>query len=177
MRGFDKLFSEMLSVCKELTAADKGELWEHYNPEPAAEMSEIMQAQEKLNVRFSEEYIEFLKTANGWNCFYQLVDLFGTEDFISEESERMTYAKNLLNVNLEYIDSLQSIRDYLLPIAVSRTDMDLFVLMLAEGEEYGQVVWLAGGEIERFSSFNHFFEEMIEYNREELEDVINYNAE
>lgn len=40
-------------------------------------------------------------------------------------------------------------------------------MVLKEGEDYGTVIWLAGGEIERFDSFTEFFEAMIEYNRED----------
>lgn len=35
------------------------------------------------------------------------------------------------------------------PIAVSRTDKDLFVMVLTEESEYGQIIWLTGGEIKR----------------------------
>lgn len=162
----------MLMVRNELYQADKEQLWEYYYPEVAAEMSEIVFSQEKLQIKLSEEYIDFLLCANGWKCFYQLVDLFGTKDF---ETEIMSYAKTLLNVEVEYDESLYSIKDCLFPVAVSRTDKDLFVMVLAEGKEYGQVIWLAGGVIERFHSFSEFFEAMIEYNKEELEDIITEN--
>ena len=112
------------------------------------------------------------RNANGWKCFYQLVDLFGTKDF---ESNMMSYAKTLLNAETEFDESLQKNRDYLFPIAVSQTDNDLFVMVLADGREYGQVIWLAGGVIERFDTFSEFFEAMIEYNKEELEDIMGEN--
>lgn len=160
---------EMLLVRNELYEEDKKQLWEYHYPEVATEISEIMFVQEKLKIKLSEEYINFLLCANGWKCFYQLVDLFGTKDF---EAESMIHAKMLLNAELKYNELLYNIKDYLFPIAVSRTDKDLFVMVLVEGEEYGQIIWLAGGEIERFSSFCDFFEAMIEYNKEELEDMI-----
>ena len=50
-------------------------------------------------------------------------------------------------------------------------------VVLAEGENYGQIVWLAGGEIDRFSSFIEFFDSMMEYNRLGLERMIDENAE
>lgn len=165
---------EMLMVRNELYKADKGQLWEYHYPEVAAESSEILLAQEKLQIKLSQDYIDFLLCANGWKCFYQLVDLFGTKDF---EAENMSLAKTLLNIELEYDESLNDIKEYLFPIAVSRTDKDLFVMVLTEGREYGQIIWLAGGEIERFLSFSDFFEAMIEYNKEELEDILDENMD
>lgn len=160
---------EMLIVRNELYKADKGQLWEYHYPEEAAEVSEVLLSQEKLQIKLSQDYIDFLLCANGWKCFYQLVDLFGTKDF---EAESMSLAKMLLNTELENDKSLNDIKEYLFPIAVSRTDKDLFVMVLIEGREYGQIIWLAGGEIERFLSFSDFFEAMIEYNKEELEDIL-----
>lgn len=165
---------EMLMVRNELYKADKGQLWEYHYPEVAAELSEILLAQEKLQIKLSQDYIDFLLCANGWRCFYQLVDLFGTKDF---ETENMSLAKMLLNAELEYDESLNEIKEYLFPIAVSRTDKDLFVMVLTKGREYGQIIWLAGGVIERFLSFSDFFETMIEYNKEELEDILDENKD
>lgn len=172
MNRWKKRLAEMLMIRNELYKADKGQLWEYYYPEVAAELSEILLVQEKLQIKLSQDYIDFLLCANGWRCFYQLVDLFGTKDF---ESESMSLAKMLLNTELEYDELLNDIREYLFPIAVSRTDKDLFVMVLTEGREYGQIIWLAGGEIERFLSFSDFFEAMIEYNKDELEDILNEN--
>ena len=158
----------MLMVKNALYQADKEQLWEYHYPEVAAQMKEILSVQKKLDVKFSEEYTEFLQYANGWKALYQLVDLFGTRDF---DSESMEYARKLLNTEMANDKSLDRWGGLLLPIAVSRTDKDLFVMVLAEGEQYGQVIWLAGGEVERFASFCEFFDAMIEYNKEELEDM------
>lgn len=168
MNEWKERIEEMRAVRDELYQADREQMWEYYHPEGAAERSEILSAQEKLQINLSQDYIDFLLCANGWKCFYQLVDLFGTKDF---DSEIMSYARELLNVELEYHDELRTVKEYLFPIAVSRTDKDLFVMVLAEGSEYGQVIWLAGGEIERFDSFGEFFEAMIEYNQGDLEDM------
>lgn len=159
----------MLSVRDQLYKADKDELWEYHFPEVAANMSDISDIQEKLGVSFSDDYIDLLLCADGWQCFYQDVDLFGTKDY---ETEKFTYAKTLLNVEAEYDEELRKLKDHLLPIAVSKTDKDLFVMILKEGEDHGTVIWLAGGEIERFDSFGDFFEAMIEYNKEDLEELL-----
>lgn len=174
MDRWKERLAEMLIVRNELYKADKGELWEYHYPEEAAELSEILLYQDKFQIKLSQDYINFLLCANGWKCFYQLVDLFGTKDF---ETENMSLAKMLLNNELEYDKSLDDIKEYLFPIAVSRTDKDLFVMVLTEGRKNGQIIWLAGGEIERFHSFSDFFEAMIEYNKEELEDILDENMD
>lgn len=160
----------MLKVRNEMYLADKEQLWDYYYPELAAQPEDILSLQKKLNVTLSQDYIDFLLRADGWKCFYHDVDLFGTKDF---DTESMTYASLLLSVELEYHDSLRQMKDQLLPIAVSRTDKDLFVMVLTEGKDFGQIVWLAGGEIDRFSSFIEFFDSMMEYNQLELEEMLN----
>lgn len=169
MKDWQERIAAMLTVREELQKSDEDELWEYYSPEAAADMSEISEVQKKLGLSFIEDYIDFLLCANGWKCFYQTVNLFGTKDY---ESEIFTYAQKMLDVELEYIDELREIREHLLPIAVTELDMDKFVMVLKEGEDYGTVVWLAGGEIERFDSFSDFFEAMIEYNKEDLEELL-----
>lgn len=169
MNRAKKLLETMRQVRDELCEADKQRLWEYHAPEAPAAMDEITSAQERLGVRLSWEYEDFLLCANGWKCFYQNVDLFGTGDF---ESKAMEYARKLLETEVLYDESLSRIKDKLLPIAVSRTDKDLFVMVVTEDCAHGEVIWLAGGEIEVFSSFEEFFEEMIEYNREELGDML-----
>ena len=76
-------------------------------------------------------------------------------------------------IECENNNELLEINKYLLPVAVSRTDMDLFVMVLKTGRRFGEIIWLAGGEIDRFESFKDFFKAMIEYNKLDLEDAKN----
>ena len=62
-------------------------------------------------------------------------------------------------------------KEDLFPIAVSRDDLDLFVMVLKKGNRYGEIIWLAGGEIDRYESFTEFFKAMIEYNKLNAEDL------
>lgn len=55
--------------------------------------------------------------------------------------------------------------------------MDLFVMPLAAGAQVPPVIWLAGGEVERFASFRGFFEAMIEYSRADLADLADRGRE
>ena len=61
---------EMLMVRNELYKADKGQLQEYHYPEVASELREIQLAQQKLQIKLSQDYIDFLLCANGWKCFY-----------------------------------------------------------------------------------------------------------
>jgi hypothetical protein len=56
-------------------------------------------------------------------------------------------------------------RDRLLPIATTLEDRDLFVLDL----ETGEVIWLAGEEIDRYPNFDEYFAAMVAYNQQEIE--------
>ena len=49
--------------------------------------------------------------------------------------------------------------------------MDIFVTPVVDGKQVPPVIWLAGGEIDRFTSFRDFFLAMIEYNVLDLQDV------
>ncbi len=56
----------------------------------------------------------------------------------------------------------------LLPIAATTQDRDVLVTEVVDGVQAPTVVWMAGGEIERFGSFTDFFLAMIAYNELEL---------
>ena len=49
--------------------------------------------------------------------------------------------------------------------------MDLFVMVLKKGERFGEVIWFAGGQIDKYESFTEFFLAMIEYNKLGVEDM------
>lgn len=166
---WEELIIKMLKVRNDLYIADKNRLWQYYYPEVAATQREIDNIQNKLKITLSNDYMNFLLCANGWQCFYQMVDLFGTCDLMSDKSET---SKKLLNIEMEYDERLKKLDGYLLPIAASRNDKDLFVMSLKKEPNFGEVIWLAGGEVDRFSTFVKFFESMVEYNKEELEDIL-----
>lgn len=99
----------------------------------------------------------------------QYINLFGTKDY---ESDLFAYVQYRLGVEVEYIDELREIRHRLLPIAINMTGKDQFMMVLKEGEDYSTVIRLTDGEIERFGSFTEFFEAMIDYNKEDLEELL-----
>ena len=162
MEKYKQLIVRLLTVRDKMMEIDTKQMWEYHFPEIACNESEIERVQEYIGFKLDNEYVSFLLCANGWKCFYQMVDLFGTKDLVSD---KMKIAEDYLQAELEYDEELCSIKDKLLPIACSQDDNDLFVLVLDGCTYSGSVIWLAGGQIDRFDSFYDFFESMIEYNR------------
>jgi|SRR6185312_537968 len=114
------------------------------------------------------QYATFLRHANGWRAFYQTVDLFGTGELSG--GSLMTYACDLLRyVEPEVLVTADLQRADLLPIAATRQDKDLFVLVKPGAKQSGSVVWFAGTEIQRFDGFEEYFLVMVDYNRSQIE--------
>jgi len=86
----------------------------------------------------------------------------------------MNYAKTILHTILEYQEEFE-IND-LLPIAVSRDDIDVFVLVVGE-KSFGQVIWFAGGIIERFDSIRAFLTEMLKLSKATIDNKMRKNQE
>ncbi len=168
MEDWKSIIVTLVYIRQKMRKVDKDNLWEYYLPEVATTKEDIDQVQQKLHICLSDEYQNFLLYANGWSCFYQMVDLFGTKDFISDKMER---ALEMLSIVLEYNEELYEMKKNLFPIAISRIDIDLFVMVTKKGEMFGEVIWFAGGEIERYKSFTEFFMAMIEYNKLDAEDL------
>lgn len=82
----------------------------------------------------------------------------------------MTYACDLLRyVEPEVLVTADLQRADLLPIAATRQDKDLFVLVKPGAKQSGSVVWFAGTEIQRFDGFEEYFLVMVDYNRSQIE--------
>jgi len=154
----------MIYVKQELMKQDVNGIWPHYFPEVAANDEDIRQAETSLGFEIDQCYSEFLKTANGWKGFFQTVDLFGTNELSNPTI--MQYVFSLLNAVEEcVVESTGFSREELLPFAATRFDKDLFVITGQSSHKPGTVIWLAGEEIDRYSSFEEFFLAMIDYNR------------
>ena len=166
MFEFEKKINELKEIKAEMKKNDINNIWEYFEPNPPASESEIASVRNQGIVP-DKEIIEFWKINNGWNCFYQMVDLFGTIDMFSE---RMNYANTILKIEIDNQNEFKN--GQLLPIAISRDDMDIFAYV-KDGNCKGKVIWYAGGEIERFDSFINFFTCMIEYCRADLNDLCN----
>ena len=158
--------SKLVYVKQVISELDTQNLWPHHPPRVAASNQDITKLEEKLGRKLPKAYADFLRFANGWLGFYQHTDLFGTEDFYNQDL--MTYTKEIF----EQTSTDSNEKQNLIAIAATRKDIDLFCLELSSGA----VIWFAGAEVERFESFNEFYLAMVDYNREEIEDLKRENA-
>lgn len=161
------IIEEYANLKQRMAEVDTDKLWEYYLPNSPANQDILKDFISELCVEIPKELMELYQIANGWNCFYQMVDLFCLDDY---HSDKMDYAKTLLVTELEYQDEFKI--NELLPIAVSRDDMDLFVIVVG-GSSLGQVIWFAGGIIERFDSIKSFLSGMMGYSKADMKDLLN----
>jgi hypothetical protein len=117
-------------------------------------------------------YREFLSIADGWECFYHDVTLFGTKELIG--GKVMDAANGMLEEIVPEAFKEGPLRKTdLLPIAVSATDKDMFVVTRPGGvHPSGTIIWIAGYEIDRFPTFDDFFLAMVDYNRLEYKEFL-----
>lgn len=160
----DKLINELMTLKDNMKKIDINNVFEYYSPNPPADNKKI-EMFKKHNIFDDSEILSFYQKCNGWKCFYQMVDLFGTEDYFTD---KITYADVILKEVLKYQDEFTD--QQVVPIAISQDDMDIFVLV-KEGKCKGNIIWFAGGEIERFSSFKDFFAKMTEYCKSDFSDL------
>jgi hypothetical protein len=158
----------MVQIKQAISGADTAGLWDFHLPKVAATPEDLAHVEDALAFRLDPQYREFLGYANGWPSFFQSVDLFGTEDLIG--GSRMDTARAMWDaiepVVIERARFLPASR--LIPIAASMIDLDLFVMEIVDAQQVPPVVWLAGGEIERFETFEAYVLAMIDYNAREL---------
>lgn len=160
---------ELVLIKQRLADADKEELWEHHLPGVAATSAQLT-AVEAKHGKLDASYREFLSVAGGWRGFFQTVDLLGPDDLLG--GARWKRAVELLGyLEPGVLHAAGVNRDELLPIAVSSVEIDLFVMTRPMSRQPGVVIWFAGDEIERFSSFDEFLAAMRDYNRREIEQL------
>ncbi|HYE17891.1 MAG TPA: SMI1/KNR4 family protein [Tepidisphaeraceae bacterium] len=152
-------------VKQALRAADVHEIYPFSLPRVAATSDAVEGAERHLGRRLDGEYREFLLHADGWPHFFQRIDLFGTPELRAEGSLLRAWELIDAAVPSPALHGLDK-RD-LMPIAFGQNSLDVFVLV-NQGAQAGQVVWLAGEEVDSFPSFSEFFLAMIDYNRAEL---------
>ncbi|AWI29476.1 hypothetical protein [Streptomyces tirandamycinicus] len=116
------------------------------------------------------EYADFLLHADGWSATLQDIDLFGTADF---SGVAYAEAEELVRVIEDEVE-IERGADFtrLIPIGASRTDIDIIVMPCAKGlSRSAPVIWLAGGEVERYRTFSDFFRGMIAENHAEADSM------
>lgn len=165
------LIAQMGLIKQRLAEHDKKGLWEHHLPRVAATEARLQTLERHLDEPLAPDYRAFLRHADGWNAFYQTVNLFGVDDLLG--SARFDQAAAMLG-RLEDNAILRASslhRHQVLPIAATSVDLDLFVITRTSASQPGSVIWFAGEEIDRFINFEEFFRAMMDYERAELQDL------
>lgn len=164
------LFAEMEKAKRRLVASDREGLWRHASRKPPATPERIAEITAVTGCPVDPEYAEFLLHADGWPAVLQDIDLFGTADF---GSAAYAEAQELVRVTEdEGIVERESGSARLIPMGASRTDIDILVMPGAtEIMRPAPVIWLAGGEIERYRTFSEFFRGVIAENHAEADSL------
>jgi hypothetical protein len=139
--------------------------WPHYFPEVAATERQLLEVEKELGYSLDPIHRGFLTYANGWKGFYQTVHLFGTRELSG--SALMKRADQLLQtVEQSRIEKTEFTKEDFLPIAVSATTRDLFVITKPESQAPGVVIWFSVAESMMFFNFREFFLAMTVLNRD-----------
>ena len=163
-----RMIVEMVAVKQRLSEADTESLWDHRLPRVGASEHDLVAVERELGESLDHEYREFLRHAAGWPAFYQSVDLFGPDDLLGGPlASRAAMILGAMD-DVPFIEA-RITRQECLPIAVSARDIDVFVIGRTSSSIPGTVIWLAGGEIDRFVGFGEFFASMIECDRREID--------
>lgn len=163
-------------VQNEIQKHDNSAIWQYFYPELAATEEQITEVERHLGYSLDQEYRNFLLCSNGWKCFTQSINLFGTSDLMC--SDLMETALDMIAIMddaFPIFDHTGFTKEELLPIAISTDDKDMHVITKPTAREPGIVIWLAGQEIERYPNFEEYFLAMTDYNRKEIETIKRYN--
>ncbi|MFJ6822975.1 hypothetical protein ACIQRJ_21535 [Streptomyces niveus] len=170
MSDWSALFAEMETAKRRLAASDREGLWRHQSRQSPAESERIADISTVTHCPVDPEYADFLLHADGWPAILQDIDLFGTEDF---GGAAYIEAEGLVRVIEDEVE-IERGDDFsrLIPIGASRTDIDILVMPCARvANRLAPVIWLAGGEIERYRTFSDFFRGMIAENHAEADSL------
>jgi hypothetical protein len=130
-------------------------------PKTAATEREISHTESANNIELSEEYRAFLKCANGWVGFHISTDLFGTDELNSAYNADPLPMPEVR----EFIEAINLDAQHVIPIGVSPFDRDVFLLVSPSSPVApNHVIWWAGEEVERYGTFEEFFNAMIASN-------------
>ncbi|QDW62902.1 hypothetical protein [Oerskovia sp. KBS0722] len=163
-------------VREETRRVDSLGLWLYSSPRAPLARTCIDSLERSIGYALDPDCESFLRCADGWPAFYQSVTLFGSVEL--DGGSALLRARGLLSLLPEgVLKSIMLGGDGLSMVAAAEADMDLFVMPLAAGAQVPPVIWLAGGEVERFASFRGFFEAMIEYSRADLADLADRGRE
>ncbi len=145
---------------RQLAAAHDKDDFPWYVPRGRAAAEQISAAETATGAKFSDEFAEFLRHANGWKYFIGTTDLFGIDDFLSGRAKTVSERPALrVFLRREGIDASRSI-----PIGASSTQSTVFLHFCPNSKFLpGGVLWFGTErqEIGRFPSFSSFFDTMV----------------
>lgn len=167
---------ELVRLHQHIRDLDHDSIWANEMPRSPATPEDILRVEQALRCELDPRFKAFLLHANGWRAFYQWVDLFGTEELLGERMK--AGARRLLE-----LDKAGLLRQTgldiakLLPIGITQRGQgaevpDLFLQVREGGPDKGAVLWLSDEEVDRFPSFDAFYLAMLDYNREEIHDLL-----
>ena len=158
-------------IQQRIEEVDSEGLWERHLPAVAASEDELAATERSLGHAIDPRYRSFLRYANGWRCFYQHVDLFGTPNLLG--APPMGDAVTMLDAvdDDDFVAALGMNRSDVMPIAASDSQPDMFLIGQPWSQAPGTVFWYTGQLIDRFPGFDDFFLGMLDNNRAELRDL------
>lgn len=163
------LIGTMGMVKEQINKEDPEQLADFTVPRLNATEEQVRAAEERLGEPLPASYREFLLHANGWDCFFWSLNLFGTEDLTA--GPRHESAAETLDAydDAGTLEELGLTMDQVTPIGVATHSNDILLLIREGHSDAGKVSWLDGEEIDRYDSFAHYFTSIIEYQRRYLD--------
>lgn len=172
MRDWLPAVGQLIKIHQQIRQLDAKKLWSHELPRVPATAERVLEVENAIGP-LDPSYREFLFFADGWERFYQWVDLFGTSDLMGEAFQRaLDRLHELEGVLVSEGVSLANT----LPIAMTGLEgvndvPDLFLIVNAPDGPAGRVLWLSSEVVDRFKDFEEFFASMTEYNRLEANEL------
>ena len=129
-------------------------------PNKGASTAQIDSAEKIVGFRFSNEYRDFLRVADGWKSFGILGDLLGTADFQSKRHEQFLQRQELH----DFVESLGVGLSEIAIVGATENDLDVFLLISPAANIFaGNVIWFASEEVDHFHGFAEYFSSMVLY--------------
>ena len=152
MLDYKAAIGYLFQIRERIRAVDSAGLYEYCYPKVAASENAIAEWEDSQMVSLPKQYKNFLLAADGWKNVSQDKSLFGLNDLSLASDSK--YVKRL-DYCVDNLDSTGDIK-YILPIGAAEYANDLYLLVLDKSSSfYGNVIWAAGEEIERYKKCGH----------------------
>lgn len=172
MKDWRPAIGQLIKIHQDIREMDTEGLWRPELPRVPPSPERLHEVEAAIGP-LDTSYREFLLFADGWERFYQWVDLFGTPELLGTAyqlaSDRLRELEGVLaRVGVFAGNST--------PIAMTgpegvNEDPDLFLVLHEPDSAAGRVLWLSSEVVDTFKNFEEFFASMTEYNRVEAIDL------